>query len=157
MHAFRPPDCTNGGLGVCNSVVLHQYGCHSLTEKEMTQMLPPAWNLVFLRLYVSLISRCHFETAITRIRGTSKTHASFSKVNTLNAKDKPAWKWFPQEQAPRFPHGWLKISGLPKYSHYNWVNHSGRLHRKSSARKVTYPSTSPALSGFTSEFPWDLS
>lgn len=79
MHAFRPPDCTNGGLGVCNSVVLHQCGCHSLTEKETTPMLPPVWNMVFLRLYVSLISRCHFETAITRTRGTLKTHASFQR------------------------------------------------------------------------------
>ena len=37
-----------------------------------------------------------------------------------------------QGQTPRFPpHGWLKA---PRYSHYDWVDHSRRVHLKSSAR-----------------------
>ena len=31
----------------------------------------------------------------------------------------------------------------------------GRVHQKSSARKVTHPGTNPALSGLASEVPWD--
>ena len=59
----------------------------------------------------------------------------------------------PQEQAPRFPHGWLNESGSPNTpTMIGWII-GNRLHQKSSARKVTHLSTIPALGTFASEFP----
>ena len=35
--------------------------------------------------------------------------------------DKPVDTYLPHEQAPRLPHGWLKIYGSAKYPHFDWV------------------------------------
>jgi len=50
-------------------------------------------------------------------------------------------------QAPTFPHGWLTRFVSPKNVHDNRVDYM-RVHQKSSAKKVTHPSTIMALSGF---------
>ena len=48
----------------------------------------------------------------------------------------------------------LKFPVHPNMDHTN-MDIGGRVHRKSSARKVTYPSIIPVWSGLTLEFPWD--
>ena len=37
--------------------------------------------------------------------------------------DKLVGTYLSQEQAPRFPHGWLKTCNLPGYPYYIWVDH----------------------------------
>ena len=46
-----------------------------------------------------------------------------SKVNTLTAIDKPTDTCLPKDKPLGSPHGWLKIFGLPKYFHYDWVDY----------------------------------
>ena len=74
--------------------------------------------------------------------------------------DKPACTYSPPKTSPRFPHGLLKVSSSPKYPPCNYLDHSGRMHRKSNATKVTHPSTIMTLRilpsvtmGFSSR-PW---
>lgn len=47
----------------------------------------------------------------------------------LELTNKMACTYFPLGQAPRFPCGRLIMSSLPKYTHYDWVDHvqSGAL------------------------------
>jgi len=46
------------------------------------------------------------------------------KGNPPMATAKPTCTYLPQEQAPGFPHGWLRFSISPIYSHYDWVEHN---------------------------------
>ena len=89
------------------------------------------------------------------MRGTLKNTVSCQRWRPLNRRQawtKPTCTWSPLRQDLRFPHDWLKTSDLPGYSHYDWVDHSGRVHQISSATKVTYISIIPALGGSTLEF-----
>ena len=36
--------------------------------------------------------------------------------------DKLTCTYLPQGPAPRFPHGWLKVSSSPKYPLYDWMD-----------------------------------
>ena len=101
-------------------------------------------------------SICNLETGIMRIRGTSMTTASFRRWTPWMDTDKPTDIVLPQGQASRFAHGWLMCLLHPDTpTMIGWIIY-GRVQWKSSARKVTHPSTFLALGGLTSEFPWDL-
>jgi hypothetical protein len=69
--------------------------------------------------------------------------------------DKPAHTYPTQGQIPRFLHGWLKISNSPRDPAMIGWTILGVMHQKSSAKKVTNPSTFLTLVALTSEFPWD--
>ena len=43
----------------------------------------------------------------------------------------------------------------PTINGYYWVDQGSRVHQDLSARKVTHPSTIPAFSALSLEFPWD--
>lgn len=58
-----------------------------------------------------------------------------------------------QEQVLRFSYGSLITSCWYGYFPYDWADHNGRVHQKSSARKVAHQST--ILAFFTLELPWD--
>lgn len=71
-----------------------------------------------------------------------------SKVNNMNGHtahtSQPTSK-LSQRQAPRFPYGWMKEFGAPKYvlpisPHYVWVDHSDRVDWKPSASFQGHPS-----------------
>ena len=64
-------------------------------------------------------SICNPEMGITRIRGASRNTASLERMDA----DKLVLTYVPHGQAPRFPHGWLKISGSPGYPTYDRVDH----------------------------------
>ena len=61
----------------------------------------------------------------------------------------------PQRQAPKFPTWLIENVQFTRMSHYDWVDHSGSVPWKSSARMVTLPSIMPAFGSLTSECPWD--
>ena len=58
-----------------------------------------------------------------RIRGPPKTTASFKRWTPWTVLDKSTCTYIPQGLAPRFPDGWLKISGSPKYPHHDCMDH----------------------------------
>jgi hypothetical protein len=92
---------------------------------------------------------------MARMKGTLKNTASFERWRSWtggkHGQSRPAPD-LPQGQDPRFQHDWLKTFASPGYSHYDWVDHSGRVHRISSAMILTYISIIPALGGVTLEF-----
>ena len=90
-----------------------------------------------------------------RITRPLEDYCLLSKVNTLMGVDKQDGTYLPQGQAPRFPHGWLKIFGSPRYPTMIEWTIGGRMHWKSSARKVHHMSTIPALANLPLEFLWD--
>ena len=53
--------------------------------------------------------------------------------------DKPAVTDPPQGQAPRFPHGWWKISGSPRYPHHDWVDQRRVLFRTKGVKIFRVP------------------
>jgi hypothetical protein len=129
-------------------------------RKILTRIIPEKKNdsdvATGMNYCVASISRwskctCYLNMRSVKIRRLLKTVASFRRWTPRIGTD----TYLPQGQVPRFPHGWLKLSGSTGYPHVDWVDHRwGRVHRKSSARKVTHPSIFLALGGFT-KFPWD--
>ena len=105
--------------------------------------------MVLLHLQVGLSLCVILKRAQT---GSTRIIRLNSKVNTLNgcgqagcpisSKRKPLG-------SPRFPYGWWKICGSPRYPHYDlvdsvdhrWWITCGRMDRKSSAWKVTHLGT----------------
>ena len=104
------------------------------------------WCFVFKFVQVYVILKWAFQEF-----GVHEDYCLLSKVDTWPSIN----ICLPQGQA-RFSHGWLKISGSLGYLLNGWTI-GGRVHWKSSTRKVTRPSTIPALRGLTLEFPWDPS
>ena len=107
-------------------------------------MLP----LVWINGVVSFLSWsefiCNFKMANTRKR-VHNDYYLFSKVNTLNKRvDMLVNTFLLQEQIPRFPHGWLiYMDHLYTPIRIRWII-GGRVHQKSSTRKVTHLSIIPA-------------
>ena len=63
------------------------------------------------------------------------------KVNTFNGAQTNNPYLSLQRQVPGFPHGWLNLFGsLEIPTKIEW-NKCDRVHKESSARKVTHPST----------------
>ena len=79
---------------------------------------------------------------ITRINGTLKNiFSSFKDEHLKRAQTSRPAPYLPKGQAPRFAMvGWIK-TWSPRYPHFDKMDHSGRVHQISSARKVTHPST----------------
>ena len=68
--------------------------------------------------------------------------------------DKPAFTYLPQGKTLG-SHMVVEMSGSPDtHTMFGWTL-GGRVHQKSSDRKVTHPSTILALGGLIAEFPWD--
>ena len=81
--------------------------------------------MVLLYLRVGLTSYVNLKWASQELEGF-KEYVFLSNVNTLNetSVDKVACIYLPQGQAPRFPHGWLKIfNSLGYIPHYDLVDH----------------------------------
>ena len=74
-------------------------------------------------------SICNPGTGITRIPRPQRLLLLFEGEHLEQAQT----SWFApiifQGQASRFPLGWYKISSLIGYPHYDWVDHSGRVHQ----------------------------
>ena len=78
----------------------------------------------------------------------SRDYCLLLKVKTINRRRQASLHLSPPKGEPRrFPHGWLKIYSSPGCPHYRSGPMGGRVHQKSSVRKVTHPSTIPALGG----------
>ena len=123
-------------------------------RKKDDSNVSTTWCMVLLHYWVGL-SLCNPKTSITRIKGSLKTIASFQRWAPWTGVDKPAATHLPKRQAPRFPHGWMIISNSLGYpTMIEWAI-GGRVHGKSSARKVTHSSPTSALGGLSLEFPWD--
>ena len=128
-------------------------------------MLPPVEIMVLLHFRVGLnlhviLKWVSQELGAAPIIIASLTKiASFQRWTLWTCVDMLADTYLstPKGQAPRFPHGWLEISGSTRIppNMIGWTI-GDRVHRKSSVRKVTHPRTIPTLGSLTSEFPWDL-
>ena len=81
------------------------------------------------------------------------------KVSAWTCTDKMACTY--PSPPPRFPHEWLKEFGSSWFPHpfpslvIGWTI-CGRVHQKSSTRKVTHLSITLTLGNLTLKFPWDL-
>lgn len=96
--------------------------------------LPPGFNSI-----------CTSKTCIMRIREIKESRLLWNWT-PRKGMCKTNSAYLSQGQAPEFPHGWLNLFASPKYSHYDSVSHSGRMHWTSIARKVTYHNTIPISS-----------
>ena len=90
-------------------------------ERKTTLMLPLAWIMVLLHFQVALSLNVFLIRAYCWLKGPPKTTASFQRWTPWTHVDKPTGVYLPQGQAPRFPDGWLKMSGSLGYPHYDWV------------------------------------
>lgn len=90
-------------------------------------------------------SICDPDMGIMRIGGLRRLLPSFEGEH-MNTTDKAGQHLSLQGQAPRFPHGWLKISGSPRYLHYDCV------HQKQVLGRSPNPSTLQTLSSLTWSF-----
>ena len=101
-------------------------------------------------------SICNPEMAIMRDSRPSKTIATFWRWTPWAGIVKLAGTYLPQRRTLRCSIWLAKIySGHPDTPIVIGWTTCSRVHQKSGARKVTHPSTDPALCGLTSEFPWD--
>ena len=111
--------------------------CDRKKARKTTQMLPPAQIMVVAYLWVGLSLHIIPKCALRRIRCPRQLLSPFGNGCT----------YLPKGQAPKFSHGWLKISSLSGYNPtmVGW-NIGGRVHRKSSAREeTTHPSATPVI------------
>ena len=75
--------------------------------------------MVFVHLRVCLTLP---EVGITEIRGTSKLLPPFKGERLEWVRtSQPELSFL--RASPGCPHAWLKMSGLPGYSEYGWVDH----------------------------------
>ena len=92
------------------------------TSEEMTPILTLAWIIVLVHLQVSLILYV-FLKQTSRELDRPNVCPPFKGEHLDQAQTRWLSPHLPQGQAPRFSHGWLKISSLLRYSRYDWVDH----------------------------------
>ena len=82
---------------------------------------------VALSLYVTP------KQALRELEGPQRLLSPFKGEHLVQARTSQLPLILPKGQAPRFPHGWLKISSSPGYPIMTGVDHGGRVQWKSSA------------------------
>ena len=86
-------------------------------------------------------SICNFEAGFMRIRGPTKSTASFQRWTLWTCAYKPAHICLLKGQTPRFPHDWLKISSSSRAPTMIGWTIGGRVYWKSRDKVVTHPLT----------------
>ena len=89
---------------------IHDFLLGRLEERKTILISRQAWIMVLLHFQVGLSPKM----GITRVIRPPKTATSFQRWTPWMGADKLANIYLPQEQAPRFPHGWLKMAGSPR-------------------------------------------
>ena len=91
------------------------------TEIEMTLMLPPVWNMALLHLQVSLVLYVIPTQVSPGLEEAWRILCLFKGEHLQRP-----WKWA-RIYSP--PVGWSHPFHS-EYPHYDWVDHSGRVHQK---------------------------
>ena len=81
-----------------------------------------------------------------RTRQPNTTITSFQRWTTWTGTNELADTYLTQEQAPRFPHGWLKLSSSLGCPCYNWMDHNNKYAFPGNVTKIpTSANISPYL------------
>ena len=84
-------------------------------------MLPPPRTVVLLHLRVGPILYVIPKQVSRKLKGPQRILPPFKGEHLEGA----GFIYLSQEQIPRLPHGWQKISSLCGYPQYDRVDHSG--------------------------------
>ena len=124
-------------------------------DRQMTPMLPPVWIMVLVHLWVGLSLRIP-QHASWELEGPSRLLPPF-KGEHLERCGQADLHLFAPKGKPLRSHviRWKYAVHLDTPTMIGWTI-GGRVHQKSSARKVTHLSTISILGGSISKFPWDL-